>query len=156
MKNTYIAAVILYAAVPLTTPAAIFTSDTSISYDDHGYDGQGIVISNCTVTVEGLHSFSGVQVQAGGVLTHSYWPNGALHHVLNIAAEPHILSDTNTATLSQSNVILESVIVRSGAITYSNSVDYDLWSDGGATFLERRPASSIPDGAEVLVDYSTT
>jgi hypothetical protein len=36
------------------------------------YDGLNIVISNCTLTVDGLHSFASLQVLDGGNLTHSF------------------------------------------------------------------------------------
>jgi len=55
---------------PLGAGATVvtFTNDTTIS--DTSYDGQDIVISGCTVTADGAHSFNSVQLLAGGILTH--------------------------------------------------------------------------------------
>ena len=55
---------------PLSAGAAvtIFTNDTVIS--DTRYDEQDIVVSGCTVTADGAHSFNSLQVTNGGTLTH--------------------------------------------------------------------------------------
>jgi hypothetical protein len=58
--------------------AVTFTSDTLIAYTNSEYDGQEIVVSNCTVTVDGTHSFLDVHVLSGGVLTHSAAPSAVI------------------------------------------------------------------------------
>jgi len=35
--------------------AAVFTTDATINIGDTAYDGQDIVVSNCTLTVNGPH-----------------------------------------------------------------------------------------------------
>jgi len=54
---------------PVVAGAAVvtFTNDTVIV--DTSYDGQNIVVSGCTVTASGRHSFNSLQVTNGGVLT---------------------------------------------------------------------------------------
>jgi hypothetical protein len=42
----------------LSLQAAEFTTPITISETDTTYDGQDIVISNTTVTIDGVHSFS--------------------------------------------------------------------------------------------------
>ena len=48
-----------------------FTENTVISFDDNQYDGMGIVINGCTLTVDGEHNFPDLHVINGGTLTHS-------------------------------------------------------------------------------------
>jgi len=77
-----LAAVFLWALWLLGVgPAAssvTFTTDTLIAYTNSEYDGQEIVVSNCTVTVDGAHSFLDVHVLSGGVLTHSAAPSAVI------------------------------------------------------------------------------
>jgi hypothetical protein len=56
--------------------AVVFTTDTSISDLDLTYDGQDVVVSNCTVTIDGGHAFNSVRLADGGILTHSAGSNG--------------------------------------------------------------------------------
>lgn len=55
-----------------TSSAATFASDTLIGITDSSFDGQDIIVSNCTLTVDGSHAFNSLQVLAGGKLTHSF------------------------------------------------------------------------------------
>src|SRR5690348_14623621 len=41
----------------LITHSATFTSDTFIGINNTNYDGQDIVVTNCTLTVDGSHAF---------------------------------------------------------------------------------------------------
>src|SRR5689334_18204938 len=47
-----------------------FTNDTLISATDFTYEGQDIVVSNCVLTLDGPHSFLGLRVSTGGMVTH--------------------------------------------------------------------------------------
>ena len=58
--------------------AVTFTNDTVIGYTNAAYDGQEIVVTNCTVTVDGAHSFLDVHVLNAGILTHTAAPNAVL------------------------------------------------------------------------------
>jgi hypothetical protein len=56
--------------------AVVLTTDTSISDLDLSYDGQDVVVSNCTVTIDGEHAFNSLRLADGGILTHSAGSNG--------------------------------------------------------------------------------
>src|ERR1035438_3376705 len=53
-----------------------FTSNTTIGAGDLTYEGQDIVVSNCTLTVNGPHNFASLVLTDSAVLTHSASPNG--------------------------------------------------------------------------------
>ena len=59
-----------------TAGAVTFTNDTAISLNNTNYDGADIVVTNCTLTVDGPHSFASLQVLNGANLTHSISTNG--------------------------------------------------------------------------------
>ena len=64
---------ILIVALALSTMMAgaeVFTSNTTIGVGDVTYDGQPIVVSNCTLTVNGPHSFASLLLASNAVLTH--------------------------------------------------------------------------------------
>ena len=62
--------------------ATTFTNDTTIGVSNTNYDGSAIVVTNCTVKVDGPHAFASVLVAAGGVLTHSFSPGGTISNLL--------------------------------------------------------------------------
>lgn len=140
----------------LRTQAITFTTDTTIGAFDTNYDGADIIVTNCTVTVDGLHSFAILQVRNGGALTHTQVPDGSLQFSNSITGEAHVLISTNGFTLNQTKVIATSIVVRdvTGTITYANGVDYEVGSGTLHTAILRTPGSSIPDGSTILVDYS--
>src|ERR1019366_1490421 len=88
----------------LPAPAVTFTNDTAISFNNTNYDGADVVVTNCTLTVDGLHSFASLQVVKGGNLTHSFFPWGSLYDSHPVTNEAHVLSATNVATLSNATV----------------------------------------------------
>lgn len=55
-----------------TGSAATFVTDTLIGISDSSFEGLDIVVSNCTLTVDGPHAFNSLEVLAGGKLTHSF------------------------------------------------------------------------------------
>src|SRR5882672_1347720 len=116
----------------ITASAAVFTNDIVINATNTNYDGQGVVISNCTVTVDGPHSFASLLVGTGGVLTHKFYPGGSFNVTVTVSNEPQILLSTNSVTLANSNVVLSSVAVRdsTGTATFTNGVDYVLTQPG--------------------------
>ena len=146
----------LIALACLPALATTFTNNAAIGVGDTNYDGTDIVVTNCTLTVDGPHAFSSLRVAAGGVLTHSFYPSGVISNLLFITNESQVLSGTNPVTLLNSNVISATVSVTdsSGTIDYTNEVDYLLTSTNEIlTELQRTTNSSIPDGATVLVSY---
>jgi hypothetical protein len=83
-KNIWIA---LTAALALSTSAAlatVFTTNATFAVGNTTYDGQPIVVSNCTLTVNGPHSFAGLQVISNGVVTHTAAPNGEAGNLLSL------------------------------------------------------------------------
>ena len=68
---------VLALLLPWTTArATVIQSNTTISAGDTTYDGQDLVVSNCTLTVNGAHSFTSLRVMDNGVVRHSPAPNG--------------------------------------------------------------------------------
>jgi hypothetical protein len=137
--------------------ATVFTSDTTIAVDDTTFDGADIVVTNCTLTVDGPHAFNSLQVRKGGVLTHTQIAYGSFFFSGSVTGEVQVLSSTNAATLTDSNAVINSVVVhdQSGTITYTDGVDYSVLQPGNFVVLNLIPGSAIPDGSTVLVDYST-
>ena len=139
-----------------TTQAAIFTHDAAISFNNTNYDGADIVITNCTLTVDGPHAFASLQVLNGGNLTHTYAPKGTLENRRAVTDEQQVLSTTNVAALSNANVEAASIVVRdfAGQVTYSNGVDYVTGLDtNGMTTLMLTTNSTIAEGSTNLVSY---
>jgi len=67
---------ILITALALTQPlagakAATFATNAVLSATNNTYEGQAIVVSNCTLTVNGTHSFASLLMTNGAVLTHT-------------------------------------------------------------------------------------
>src|SRR4029077_19570503 len=86
---------LLFSLFPIVQGrAVIFSGNTSISPLNTNYDGQDIVISNCTVTVDGAHGFTSLMVTSNGVLTHSFSPSGMLITLVNVTNEPQTLNGT--------------------------------------------------------------
>ena len=139
-----------------TTRAVVFTSNTAISAVDASYDGADIVVSNCTVTVDGAHSFASLQVANGGVLTHSFYPNASTSFFVSAVDEAQVLSSTNPTTLLHTNVSLPVTVTDlSHTTTYNNDVDYvAVPQPDGTTQLMWTNTSAITDGATVLVSYT--
>jgi hypothetical protein len=150
---------VLVAMFGLSARASVvFTNDTIIHSFDTNYDGADLVVSNCTLTVNGPHAFSNVLVAAGGRLTHSAAPyTGAflVSHV--ISDEPQTLIGTNAVSLVNTGSLFSAVTVvdLSKTVTYVGSgVDYSTSTYTNMLFLRRAASSTIPDGATVLVSYT--
>jgi len=140
----------------LPVRAITFTTDTTISFDNTNYDGVDIVVTNCTLTVDGMHSFASLQVLDGGIVTHSFATNGLLENLAAVIGEQHALYETNAAALNFSNAVLTSLVVKalSGSVTYANGVDYVTSSgDNHLTTIARTQGSAITNGETVRVDY---
>src|SRR5438105_2815967 len=130
--------------------AVTFTSDTLIRFNNSNYDGADIVITNCTVTIDGRHSFNSVRIQYGGILTHSNALNGLLDNPFTVTNEQHVLMGTNLSSLNYTGVLTSvGVADASGLVTYSNGVDYVIGYPpiNGAAGIARTSTSAIPDGA---------
>ena len=155
-RRALIAGVIAVILVRFPAFATTFTNDMTINANDTSYEGADIIVTNCTVTVDGPHAFSSLLVAAGGVLTHSFLPDVVISNLLSVVDESQVLNDTNPVTLLNSNILTDTVVVTdSGSTTiYTNGADYLLTSpDGILTQLQRTTNSTIPDGTNVLVSY---
>ncbi|HEY5909296.1 MAG TPA: hypothetical protein VJA21_01695, partial [Verrucomicrobiae bacterium] len=79
---TYLASLIalalLCSSAARAQAATVFTNDTLIGVLDTNYDGAELVVSNCTLMVDGVHSFASIRLLSGGMLTHSFSSNGWL------------------------------------------------------------------------------
>ncbi|MCW5551443.1 MAG: hypothetical protein KIS67_04670 [Verrucomicrobiae bacterium] len=76
-----------YSTLALSVQATIFTTDTIISATDTNYDGLDLVVTNCTLTVDGAHTFASLQILNGGTLTH---PQDSMGLNLAVAADVSI------------------------------------------------------------------
>jgi hypothetical protein len=140
----------------LQAQAVTFTNDTAISFSNTNYDGLDIIVTNCTLTVDGAHAFASLQVLDAGNLTHTYAPGGTLEDRRSITNEPQVLSTTNVATLSNANVVVSSIVVQdlAGLVTYTNGVDYLTGlGPSGTTTLLLTTNSAIADESTNLVSY---
>jgi hypothetical protein len=153
---TRIGAVVLFCAQITSAMAITFTHDAFISFVDLSYEGQDIVVSNCTLTVDGPHAFNSLQVLPGGVVTHSPLPYGPQQFTFSVSGEPQVLSTMLPATLINTNVDTTSIGVMdsSGSIFYTENVDYVVTLSNQFTKLILTTNSAISEGATVLVDYN--
>ena len=65
-----LAAIAAFASVSQSA-TLVFTNNSIISSGDTNYDGLDIVVTNCTITIDGTHAFASLQIRNGGILTHS-------------------------------------------------------------------------------------
>ncbi len=136
--------------------AITFTNDATINANDTNYEGADIIVTNCTVTVDGPHAFSSLFVAGGGTLTHAFHDSDSFLNILSVTNESQVLNDTNPVTLLNSNIMTDTVLVTDsgGTIVYTNEVDYLLTSTDGIWIqLQRTTNSTIPDGTNILVSY---
>lgn len=153
--KTWSLAVGLLTLLGISSASAItFDTNTKIAVTETNYDGQDIVVTNCTVTIEGTHSFGNLLILNGGVVTHTATNTGTLTYVLSITNEQQILSDTNPPYLNNSSVISNTVVVKdiTGTNVYTNGIDYSYTN--GQIF--RLTNSAIADGDSILVSYDFT
>jgi hypothetical protein len=67
------------AMAVVSASAVTFTTDTTIDTGNTNYEGQAIIVSGCTLTVNGTHSFASVEAISGGVLTHQATTTNQTH-----------------------------------------------------------------------------
>src|SRR5689334_8387899 len=97
--------------------AAVISSDTFIGVSDFSYDGLDLVVTNCTLTIDGQHIFSNLQILDGGFVTHSPLSNGPVQVTFQVTNELHTISDTNPAVLHFTNIFLSSITVQDASNT---------------------------------------
>src|SRR3982751_1415354 len=113
-------------AVPLLcSGAVVFTNDTTINSFDTQYEQADVVVSNCTLTVDGPHAFATLLVGAGATLTHTFSATGFWSITRMITDEAQILSGVNPVTLSNAGTLVTySVTDTAKSVTYTDTVDY--------------------------------
>ncbi len=159
MKQTRLFQTLVFALPVILWPclcrATTFTNDAAIKYGDLTYDGQDIAVSNCSLTIDGEHTFASLMVLNGGVVSHSYYPNGVLPTTRQVTGEVHVLSFTNLDITAYSVAETSSVVVRdiSGTVTYTNGIDYLVTFTNSLGWLLLPPGSAIAEGSSNLVDY---
>jgi hypothetical protein len=75
----------LFLTWQATAATFTFTTNTTIGVGNTAYDGQDIVIRDCTVTVAGAHAFNSLRLTNLAVLTHSPAPQGEANFQINLA-----------------------------------------------------------------------
>lgn len=71
----------------------ILTTNTTLAPGDTTYEGANLIVSNCTLTVDGAHSFESLLLQDGAVLTHSPAPAGELDNRLDLTITNNLTVD---------------------------------------------------------------
>ncbi len=109
-------------ALTISAEAALFTNNTTIGAGDVTYDGQEIVASNCTLTVNGPHSFASLLLTSNAVLTHATAPNGETNNRVLLT----ITGDVTVATGCSINASARGYASASGPGAGGN------WGDQGS------------------------
>ena len=162
MKHSRSAAAVLMLVATLagsvSAQTITFTNNSVLNSFDTNYDGFEIVVSNCTLTVDGPHSFSNLLVAAGGTLTHTFSSSGTVSVQRSFTDEAQILNDTNAVTFLNTGTLVTPDVTDTGkTVTYTNVLDYTFTSPGGGLIqLQRTTTSTIPDGGTVLVSYTVS
>lgn len=97
--NANKALIALTAALVLHTTAAlaiVFTNNTTVAVGNTTYDGQPIIVSNCTLTINGPHPFTSLLVTSNGVVTHSPAPAGEAANSLNLTIGQDVTVDAGS------------------------------------------------------------
>jgi Carboxypeptidase regulatory-like domain len=146
----------MVGVIPAPAATVTFTNDTAITFFDTNYDGAEVVVSNCTLTLDGSHSFSNFLVAAGGTLTHTFSTGGIVTVLRSFTDEVQVLIGTNAVSLANTGAFVAASVTDLGkTVTYTNDQDYTLSFPGNALIqLQRTTNSAIPDGASVLVSYT--
>lgn len=79
-----------------TVHAVVFTNSTSIAAGILAYEGQDIVVSNCTLTVDGAHAFASFVLVDHAVLTHTGAPAGEFDNRLDLTIEGDLTVDSGS------------------------------------------------------------
>jgi hypothetical protein len=145
-------------ALPFFSAAAVtFTNDTVISPFTTNYEGAAVVVDHCTITIDGQHSFSSLQLLNHAVVTHSASGGALLTNLFSVIGEVQLLSHTNPAILANPGVLPNTVVVHSlsGAVVFTNGADYQVLSNPTNNYMSITlvPGSAIPEGSLNFVDY---
>ena len=143
------AVALLFCAQITCATAVTFTHDAFISFVDQSYEGQDIAVTNCTLTVDGPHTFNSLQVLNGGVVTHSPLSYGPQEFTFSVFGEPHQISATVAAyNFNNTNVDETSIVVMNLAQThvYNENIDYVITFSNQFTLLSLTTNSAMGVG----------
>lgn len=76
--------------------AVTLSNSTTIAAGDATYDGQNLTIDACSVTMNGAHSFTGLQLINGAVLTHSPASAGQADFKVDLSVSGNVLIDSSS------------------------------------------------------------
>jgi hypothetical protein len=145
-------------ATPSLSRGVTFTTAAQIAGGNTNYEGADIIVTNCILTVDGPHTFASLTLQNGGVLTHTYGPNGYASQSSAVSGESHALSYTNLELLACANLAdTNSIVVQDlySSITYTNGADYLILPQSDGTVGLLLPSGSlISEGSTNLVSYT--
>ncbi len=140
----------------MSARALILATNTYVGPTNLVYDGTDLVVSNCTVTMDGFHSFNSILIASNGVLSPSFFPSGKIPVTFNVTNEPQVMSVTNPVTLDNTNLVSPVTIASpSGTNFYISGVDYFLTNlPNGEAQIYLLPGSAITNGETDLVSYA--
>jgi hypothetical protein len=134
--------------------STVITNNFSLPPANTSLEGGDLVISNCTLTMDGAHSFNSLTLGTGGTLTCTANPGGTATLSGTSTNEPLVLSGTNPATLFYSYVSGSVALTDSNQEIFTNGADFIQTTLGNQTQIARTANSTIPDGATVLATYN--
>jgi hypothetical protein len=113
-----LAALLCGPLLATTSPAAVFTSDTLIDVGDTSYDGQDIVVSGCTLTANGDHSFLSMAVLDTGTLSLSGGSTLTVSTALTVQDNSTVLCQgANTSGQVSNQWAGVGVTIKAGSVT---------------------------------------
>jgi hypothetical protein len=139
---------------PASRAALTITNNLNLTPADTSYEGADIIVSNCTVTLDGTHSFNSLLIGAGGVLTHTAAPNGSATRAVTVTNEQLVLTGANPSTLFYSFVTGSVSLTDTNQNIFTSGIDFIQTTVGNQMQITRTANSTIPDGATVLATYT--
>jgi hypothetical protein len=147
---------VLLGPLPFAASAAVvFTTNTVIHSFETNYDGADIIVSNCTVTVDGSHQFQSLLVGGGGIITHTPSGSAMLFEQRSVLDEPQVLTSTSPVSLLVTGALETISVSDTNLNLFTLNQDYVVTQGPNWTIeVQRTAGSAIPDGATVLVSYT--
>ena len=113
----------LTSSALLCHASVTLTNDTLVGSTNLDFEGLDLVVTNCTVTIDGGHSFASLRILSGGILTHSFAASGSFLNQFQITNEAHVASSNTPPTLAQPKVNPVGLVVTDSAtnVTYARN-----------------------------------
>lgn len=114
--------------LPAGIKAVTFTNDTTIAADNSTYDGQPIIVSGCTLTLDGPHTFASVLVTNAGWIRHSDPASNRFD--LTIAGDLVVV--TNSSFYGNARLIVQgNATIDPGGSLFANARGYPVGTNNG-------------------------